>query len=395
MITRRLLSWLIACIVIFWVLVYTGFYQLLFILLAAALLPISALAFYFPAWKRTTVRQELLSPVVDRGDKAQIQLHVENPSSYFFPYVSVICPWQDESGKKNIVRRSFMLRPHSSLKVIIPIQSYHCGVYSVGLHRIALRDAFGFYYWQKHGTNFWQQLRQPLTIVPALRHNADSWISDRDLPQPGITDSMKVSNELDALANIREYRYGDPLKKVHWKLSARHDKLMVKEFEDPRKRFVCFSVDPDRPENPELAIKINDWQLEAAASLMHSFLQDHRHIKWLDSFAEWQLSEAENLDQFDFVRQSMAHHRISDYRWTDHLDLSIKHGHAEVLVLTSWQISESIIDWLENYTAAGGRAIYLLLSVQKTTDDQNKSDELKNQIERCGVKVAEIEMTEK
>lgn len=395
MMTRRLISWLIACIIIFWVLVYTGFYQLLFILFAAALLPFSALVFYLPAWKRVTVKQELVNPVVERGEKAQVELNVNNPSSYFFPYVSVICPWQDEDGGKKIIRRSFMLRPHSSLQVIIPAKAYHCGVYSIGAARMSLRDAFGFYYWQKHGSSYWLQLRQPLTIVPALRHNSDTWISASDLPQAGITDSRKVSNELDALANIREYRFGDPLKRIHWKLSARYDKLMVKEFEDPRKRFICFSVDPVRPEDNKLAVNIHDWQLEVAASVMHSFLQQKRHVRWLDSYDDWQISEAENLDQFDLIRQSMAHQRPGDYLWTDNLDISMEKGHAELLVLTSWQIGESIIDWLENYAASGGRAIYLLLKLSTEASNDERNKDLKNRIEKLGIRVAEIDITEK
>ena len=395
MMTRRLISWLIACIIVFWVLVYTGFYQLLFILLAAALLPLSALLFYLPAWTRVSVKQKLINSVVERGERAQLELQVNNPSMYYFPYVSVICPWQDEAGKKYIIRRSFMLRPHSSLQVIIPAQAFHCGVFSIGAARVSFRDTFGFFYWQKYGSCFWMQLRQPLTIVPAVRHNSDSWISASDLPQAGITDSRKVSNELDALANIREYRFGDPLKRVHWKLSARYDKLMVKEFEDPKKRFICFSIDPEKPEDNSLSVNVLDWQLEATASVMHSFLQEKRQIRWLDSYNEWQISEAENLDQFDLIRQSMAHQRLDNYQWTDHLDISMEKGHAEMLVLTSWQISESIIDWLENYAAAGGRAIYLLLKLKTEADASHTSDDIKNRIEKLGVRVAEIDITEK
>lgn len=40
----------------------------------------------------------------------------------------------------------------------------------------------------------------------------------------------------DALAGLREYRAGDPLKLVAWKASARHANLLVKEFERPRER---------------------------------------------------------------------------------------------------------------------------------------------------------------
>lgn len=49
----------------------------------------------------------------------------------------------------------------------------------------------------------------------------------RDAPRPG---------EGDDLASLREYRAGDPLKRVAWKASARHEDLLVQELERPAPR---------------------------------------------------------------------------------------------------------------------------------------------------------------
>ena len=40
----------------------------------------------------------------------------------------------------------------------------------------------------------------------------------------------------DELAALRDYRAGDPLRHIAWKSSARHENLLVKEFEQPQSR---------------------------------------------------------------------------------------------------------------------------------------------------------------
>ena len=40
----------------------------------------------------------------------------------------------------------------------------------------------------------------------------------------------------DELATLRDYRVGDPPRHIAWKASARHDSLMVKDFEQPQSR---------------------------------------------------------------------------------------------------------------------------------------------------------------
>ena len=40
----------------------------------------------------------------------------------------------------------------------------------------------------------------------------------------------------DELATLRDYRAGDPQRHIAWKASARHDELLVKDFEQPRRQ---------------------------------------------------------------------------------------------------------------------------------------------------------------
>jgi uncharacterized protein (DUF58 family) len=48
--------------------------------------------------------------------------------------------------------------------------------------------------------------------------------------------------------SVREYRPGDPMRHVHWALTARHGRLMVREFEEERTRRLVVVVDTERDE---------------------------------------------------------------------------------------------------------------------------------------------------
>jgi uncharacterized protein (DUF58 family) len=46
---------------------------------------------------------------------------------------------------------------------------------------------------------------------------------------------------------VREYRAGDSLRRIHWRSSARHGELVVREFEPPGLQTLTILVDPSPP----------------------------------------------------------------------------------------------------------------------------------------------------
>lgn len=57
------------------------------------------------------------------------------------------------------------------------------------------------------------------------------------------------------LFGIREYRPGDSLRRIHWRSSARHGELVVREYEPPGMRTLAILVDP-APLNVEVADQV-------------------------------------------------------------------------------------------------------------------------------------------
>ena len=92
--------------------------------------------------------------------------------------------------------------------------------------RLASEYPFGlFHVWS------WLNPEFSALIYPRLEANAPP------LPLAGAeTPSRTVRMSGDELASLREYRPDDPQRNIAWKASARHDRLMVKEFELRRGR---------------------------------------------------------------------------------------------------------------------------------------------------------------
>jgi uncharacterized protein (DUF58 family) len=57
------------------------------------------------------------------------------------------------------------------------------------------------------------------------------------------------------LFGIREYRAGDSLRRIHWRSSARHGELVVREYEPPGAQRLAILVDP-QPPSPEIADQV-------------------------------------------------------------------------------------------------------------------------------------------
>ncbi len=57
---------------------------------------------------------------------------------------------------------------------------------------------------------------------PALNKGTSPWLG---------VETSRVSGDDDEFYGVREYKRGDPLKKIHWMVSARKNQLIVKEFQ--------------------------------------------------------------------------------------------------------------------------------------------------------------------
>jgi hypothetical protein len=93
------------------------------------------------------------------------------------------------------------------------------------------------------------------------------------------------------LFGVREYRPGDSLRRIHWRSSARHGELVVREFEPPGVQTLGIFVDPS-PASVEIADQI---ARIAACEAWDCIREGGRVVLWGPGLEPTQPSEARSL----------------------------------------------------------------------------------------------------
>jgi uncharacterized protein (DUF58 family) len=99
------------------------------------------------------------------------------------------------------------------------------GIYSTGRVRVTARDPFGLFRLDRTFLN-----DQPYTVLPATVPLPDLDSRFANLPSDSAF-SRRTPAITPESSSVREYAYGDSLRRIHWPYTARMNRLMVKEFD--------------------------------------------------------------------------------------------------------------------------------------------------------------------
>jgi uncharacterized protein (DUF58 family) len=142
------------------------------------------------------------------------------------------------------------------------------GVFRLGPWDVEMGDPLGFF-------EVVQNHPETTTIMVYPRA---SRLPNLDLPRgraPGrSTSSLRANEDTNLVGGLRPYVPGDPLRRVHWKATARHDDLMVHEFDREPSGDLWLIVDLDaRVQAGKEAEATQEYAVILAASLAAQFLR--------------------------------------------------------------------------------------------------------------------------
>ncbi len=103
---------------------------------------------------------------------------------------------------------------------------------------IGTSDPFGFFAGRRRCPD-----SEVALVLPCFTSFANKWEA-REVEAATAAPRAGSGNEL---FGIREYRPGDSLRRIHWRSSARHGELVVREYEPPGVRTLHIVVDPAPP----------------------------------------------------------------------------------------------------------------------------------------------------
>lgn len=231
--------------------------------LASALILIPLASIPLNLYLRTKLRLKLSADSnLRKGSAGTITLTLENPT--FLP-VSLRCTLAVENLLTGEVRRKNLdLAPG---KTTVTAGSYFCGRLRVQIERARIYDCFGLF---GLGMRFREKCHitvQPdcfemsLTISDAMSAASDAEVYAQHRPGQDLTETYQ----------LREYVPGDSPRQIHWKLSGKLDRLIVRDPGLPITQDVLlFWERTGESPVPELS----DAQAEILVSLGRSLLEE-------------------------------------------------------------------------------------------------------------------------
>lgn len=164
---------------------------------------------------------------LEEDDTLEITLGVRNKS--LLPIFDVVledylsCAYVQERQKFIMPD---LLMPDSARKLTYRCLCPQRGRYKIGPLAAYFFDPLGLFYFKQVYPVYSEVYVYPRTFnihkFPALNKGTSPWLG---------VETSRVSGDDDDFYGVREYKRGDPLKKIHWMVSARKNQLIVKEFQ--------------------------------------------------------------------------------------------------------------------------------------------------------------------
>lgn len=176
---------------------------------------------------RKKIRSELVGTCnLRKGTEGSVLLKLTNPT--VLPIPAAVCrvfAVNQLNGSQSTIRVKTWLPPRKEQTVPVKIGSDYCGRLRLSVERITLYDCFGVL-----------GVRAPMDSVAHVTVQPDTFEPEISLlPWEGSADESEVysqerpGSDFTEVFQIREYVPGDSPKQVHWKLSSKFDRLIVRD----------------------------------------------------------------------------------------------------------------------------------------------------------------------
>ena len=199
-----------------------------------------------------------------RGDSSEFVLHLENGSILPVPnFTATFYIYSSIGLDRHEYPLNLTMSPKEKRDFHLEADFSHIGIYEAGLNNVVIYDLFNIVRVDcpVYGA-------EKVEVLPK-EHQLDKMpISDKTFNESAQAVTTSVINGMD-YTGVREYEFGDPLKRIHWKLSAHSDTPMTKLMESYTNVGISLVMDLRVPEEYEEGVRHDmlDGVIECAAAV--------------------------------------------------------------------------------------------------------------------------------
>ena len=245
--------------------------------------------------------QEIDKRVIVKGETVRLVVKISNEDILVYPYVFATFFSSHSSFKGKNSSQSLSISPKSGKEFIFDMECKFRGEYEVGLSEIYIEDFLGL-------IKLKYKIPEPKKIIvyPRIEH-----LSNFSILSSGSSDSQSTENGIQDnmynIRDIREYVAGDSYRKIHWKLTARNEKLMVKNYEGTTDANVNILLDLRKNVyNDEENIIIEDKLIEATIAVLYFYLSKGVSVNYVYFNKKLEVFKATNMRDFEQIYKLLS-----------------------------------------------------------------------------------------
>ncbi|NLM10417.1 MAG: DUF58 domain-containing protein [Clostridiaceae bacterium] len=195
-------------------------YTLFFIVL---LLPAASFTYLIIVFNTFKYTEKLEKREYQKGEMLDYTLRIHNVTPLYITYFNVYMHMEGQMLIKGMKNEQLTLKPFSVQEFKFNVPILYRGKYKVGISHIEVKDFLNLIS-VKYLPGETKEIRVFPRILP---------VQELDIPYVRMSENEYLSQNKDTghteIRDIRDYMYGDSFKKIHWKLSSKYNKWMVKE----------------------------------------------------------------------------------------------------------------------------------------------------------------------
>ena len=192
---------------------------------AAASVPVVSLLTALVLQAGFRYEQRLDCSSATKGETVTYRLKVINKSPLLLHSIAVAFHSTGTVFARELCGRSLSAPPLSAAvhEILLPCKCR--GAYDIGVSEIRLSDYLGLFSLRQHVKPL-----AVLTVYPRIVTIPTFPVLTGAEGEPGMH-GTRGSENTESISDIRKYASGDRLRSIHWKLSAKKEELMVKNYE--------------------------------------------------------------------------------------------------------------------------------------------------------------------
>ncbi|GAA0756221.1 DUF58 domain-containing protein [Clostridium sartagoforme] len=220
-------------------------------------LPIVSFTYMLIGYFMLKYEQSLDNDLIFKGDKVTFTVNITNRSFFILPYISISF-LNDKGGviQKHKIN-NISLQPFSKREVSIDYIYKYRGDFKLGVSTIEVQDFLGIF-------KFTLKNKTPLyiTVYPQIIDIDEFYLSSGYLSD-NVSSIGGGQEDISTIEEINKYNYGDSLRKIHWKLTAKTNELMIREYEKVGSRSAILILD----------LQSNNFEVEKNAAIEDKLLE--------------------------------------------------------------------------------------------------------------------------